>query len=223
MIKVYSNLHCAFAANHLVQQLQKLGHEAKIIEEWDVSDDSLHILYQVAHKWNMPKNYIVQQTEPWNSHWFSDHYRDKVLKNALAVWEYNEDNFKGYDHPNKCTVSPGIFPKSHKTKDIGRLFYGHIEGSKNRRDSLEELQKQYDIKLITDTTGPEMWKLLQRTRDVINIHYLPNSPLEWYRIYESISHGCRVWLHDEQCFVHDSWLTHDNLPQIKHGLSLVGL
>lgn len=223
MIKVYSNLHCAFAANHLVKQLHKLGHEAMMIDEWDPKDESLHILYQVAHKWNLPKNYIVQQTEPWNSHWFSDHYRDKVLSNALAVWDYNEDNFKGYYHPKMCIVSPGIFPQSYKAKDIDRLFYGHVDGSKNRREALKDLQKQYDITVVTNTTGKQMWRLLARTRDVINIHYLPNSPLEWYRIYESMSYGCRVWLHDEQRFIEESELTPDNTQQIKNGLSLIGL
>jgi hypothetical protein len=219
-IKIWSNVHCAFAARHLCNQLGVLGHQADIIDHWDPSDDTLHILYQVAGKWNLPPNYIIQQTEPWNSHWMSQEYLTKTIPNAKAVWDYSADNFKAYNHPNKCIVTPGIRPQSHKMKDIPLLFYGHIDGSPRRREIVERLQRQHKMEVVTNTTGPAMWKILGRTNTVINVHYHEEAPLELYRFHEALSFGCQVWLEDEQRFyTHDQ----DNLEEIKHGLSLAGI
>ena len=208
-----------FAANHLRHQLETIGHDAVIVKEWDESDPDLHILYQVSNKYGLPKNYILQQTEPWNSHWFNDNYRD-TIKNALAVWDYSEDNQKCYEHPKKAIVTPGINPQSVHIKDVEHLFYGHVDGSLRRGKKLDELRAELNLTVVTNITGPAMWKILQHTKTVYNIHYHKDSPLELYRFHEALSFGCKVWLCDEQRFYTH---TEDNLEEIKRGLALVGI
>lgn len=220
MIKIWSNVHCSFAALHLVNQLKKLGHEASIIQEWDKNDESLYILYQVSNKSGLPKNFILQQTEPWNSHWFNEHYLNETIKNAIAVWDYSEENQKHYEHEKKCIVTPGINMQSHHPKTIMSLFYGHIDGSPRRAEIIEKLKSMAHLEVVTNTCGPEMWKILKSTAEVINIHYHEDSPLELYRIYESISHGCAVYLYDEHKFFTGAA---DNLEEIAHGLKLAGI
>lgn len=226
MIKLYSNIHCSFAANHLVQQLKKLGREAMIIPEWDPADESLHILYQVSNKGFLPKNYILQQTEPWCSHWFNENYVTNIIPNAIAVWDYSAVNQEHYQHQKKCIVTPGIGTiistgsYKYETRDIDYLFYGHLDGSPRRRSILETMQNYFEIQVVTDTCGPAMWKILKRTGEVINIHYQDDSPLELYRFHEALSFGCKVWLADESRYYEHK---EDNLEEIKHGLALAGV
>lgn len=219
MIKIWSNVHCSFAAMHLVNQLKKLGHESMIVSDWNPEDNSLHILYQVSNMWNFPKNYILMQTEPWCSHWFNKQYISSTIKNALAVWDYSEDNQNHYDHSKMAIVTPGINPQPEVKKDIPNLFYGWLEGSERRIKRVDAISKQIPLMVITNKTGPEMWNLLARTEIVYNIHYHEDSPLELYRICESLSHGCNVLNEMGDSF--RSIKMQDNLEEIKNGLKLL--
>lgn len=219
-IKVWSDVHCAFDARHLVQQLKKLGHDAIIIESWNQYDECLHILYQVSNKYNLPKNYILVQTEAWFSHWFNAHYHQTIRK-AMAVWDYSEANQHAYEHENKCIVTPGINPQPAEEKTIENLFYGWVEGSKRRQAKLKNLSELIeDLKIVTNLTGQEMWSILAKTKNVLNVHYYHNSPLELYRFHEALSFGCRVYLIDEQQIYKYSG---DNIEEIKHGLKIAGI
>lgn len=74
--------------------------------------------------------------------------------------------------------------------------------------------------VVENTLHQQMWDILKRTKVVINIHYYDNSPLELYRLHESISHGCKVWLHEENKFYESAG---DNLEEIKEGLKVARL
>src|SRR5688572_9300461 len=110
MIKILSPKHTLFAAKHMVSQLGKIGLQAQIIDDLDIRDKSLHIIYQASPMYRLPKNYVVMQTEIAGSHWFSNGYRT-TIKNALAVWDYSEKNFTAYDHDKRFIVTPGISPQ----------------------------------------------------------------------------------------------------------------
>jgi hypothetical protein len=77
-------------------------------------------------------------------------------------------------------------------RDIDFLFYGWLEGSKRRAEMVEELKDEIPLMVVTNTLKNEMWALLERTKVVINVSYFDNSPLELYRINESLSFGCHV-------------------------------
>lgn len=214
MIKIITPKHTLFAANHLVNQLAKLDLQAEVREFCDLSDNSLHIIYQASPLYRLPKRYIVCQTEIAGSHWFNARYRE-TLKKAIAVWDYSEKNFSAYDHPRRTIVTPGINPQPTKEKDIPYLFYGWINGSQRRNKIISELGKSIDLCIQTDLTGPAMWSLLDRTQTVINVHYYDHSPLELYRIHESISHGCKVYLQDEGHYYENAT---DNFEEIKEAI-----
>lgn len=221
MIKVVTPKHTLFAANHLVNQVAKLGLAAEVREFCDFTDNSLHIIYQASPLYRLPKKYIVMQTEIAGSHWFNRGYL-KTLANALAVWDYSELNIPRYERLNKkiSIVTPGINPQPAKDKDIPYLFYGWINGSERRERIVNELKQKMDLTIQTNLTGPAMWSLLSRTQTVINVHYYDHSPPELYRIHESISHGCKVYLQDEGRYFDTP---EDNLEEIKRGLSVAGL
>lgn len=219
MIKVRTQPHTEFAARHLISQLAKLGRQAKLIDNIDPNDKSLYIIYNSHELHVLPKNWICMQTEIAQSHWFTPEYLTKVRK-ALAVWDYSEVNQNHYHHPKKAIVTPGYNAQPFKEKDIEWLFYGWIEGSPRREKILNDyyLSASVPIKVITTTVGPPMWDMLSRAKEVVNIHYYENSPLELYRIKESLSHGCKVYLHEEEVRYED---TSDNLEELKNAISMI--
>lgn len=191
--KIFTIPHTLFAAQHLVKQLNKLGHEASICNEI-LDDECIYIIYNAAaDNLKIPKKYIVYQTEISTSHWFTAKYFN-IIKGALAVWDYSESNVNKYRAFNKniSIVPPSVEPQPTTQKDIPLLFYGWIKGSPRRFNALKRLEKLTPIKIVTDLMYNEMWDVLSRTKTVINIHYYNNSPLELFRINEALSFGCHV-------------------------------
>jgi len=191
--KIFTIPHTLFAAQHLVKQLNKLGHDASICNEI-LDDEFIYIIYNAAaDNLKIPKNYIVYQTEISTSHWFTPKYFN-IIKGALAVWDYSESNVNKYRAYNRniLIVPPGIEPQPTLEKDIPLLFYGWIKGSQRRFSALRAIERKMPIKIVTATMGSEMWDILSRTKTVVNIHYYNNSPLELFRINEALSFGCHV-------------------------------
>lgn len=191
--KIYSPLHTIFAAYHLCSQIKKLNHTAEIVKTIDINDDSIYIIYNAANITQFPKKYIVYQTEIADTHWFTDQYLETIM-NAISVWDYSKININKYKHLNNNIhyVTPGICPIRTPEKDIQVLFYGWIEGSPRRRKILDNIKKYIPVTEITDKTGVEMWRILERTKIVLNIHYYEHSPLETFRINEALSFNCQV-------------------------------
>lgn len=181
------------AAGHLRAQLQKLGHDASLVEHIDVKDNSLYIIYAAQKVFHFPKNYIVYQTEVSSSAWFTPKYL-KIIQGAICVWEYSEANVSKYSkHNNRvAVVSPGVSELETPDKDGGILFYGWIQGSKRRESILKTLSKQIKIDVITHTLEGEMWYLLSRAKVVLNLHYYEHAPIEAFRINEALSFNCHV-------------------------------
>lgn len=194
MIKVWRPPHVAFAANLLVKKLIALGEDAKIVSAINPSDTCLYIIYNAASAKHLPVNYIVYQTEVAGSKWFSKKYA-ATLQRALAVWEYDPDNVKAYQHlnANVSIVTPGYeLQVSNNIKTIPVLFYGYLKKSQIRSDMLASLQKQTDIKIVDNELTTGMWETLSQSAIVLNIHYYKNAPLETFRINEALSFGCKV-------------------------------
>jgi cytochrome c2 len=223
VIKIRTQPHTEFAARHLVNQLARLGKPAQIIDHIDPNSKDLHIIYNSHELHVLPKRWICMQTEIAQSHWFNAEYLAKMRK-ALAVWDYSEINQQYYHHPRKAIVTPGYAPQPVREKNIDWIFYGWIEGSDRREKILKHhyLQNLHNtmlfspITIITNTLGPTLWEILSRAKEVINIHYYDNSPPELYRIKESLSHGCKVYMHDEDYYYEDIG---DNFEELKTAIS----
>lgn len=193
MIKVFPVRHTMFAALHLVDQLKKLGVQAKVVNQVEQNDRSLYVIYNASAVGVFPRHYVVMQTEIPNTHWFNDRY-SKTLQKAVCVWEYNEQNLPiiSQYHRKVAPLSPGVAPQPKTKKDIPVLFYGWIEGSERRERLVNELINHLPMEVITNKLESEMWGLLMRTKVVVNIHYHDFSPLELFRINEALSFGCHV-------------------------------
>lgn len=192
--KIYSNLHTLFAAKHLRDQLERLGHSASLVDSINTTDKETYIIYNASAVQQMPSKFIIYQTEISKSHWFNPRYYSRIRR-AVAVWDYSETNVKRYEsfNNNIHVISPGISPQHfcHK-KDIGVTFYGWIDGSARRKRIITDIAKRFKINIVTNTLDSAMWKILARTKVVLNVHYYDNSPLELFRVHEALSFGCHV-------------------------------
>lgn len=191
--KVYTIPHTLFAAAHLVDQLNNLGHEAELIGKIDVKNQTMHIIYNTAVVSSLPPNYIVYQTEIGTSQWFGKNYLNQISK-AKAVWDYSTRNtFRYYSHnKNISIVTPGVWEQEREEKDIAVTFYGWVNGSHRRKELLSQIGKEIPLNIVTNKMGNDMWNILRRTKVVLNIHFYHNSPLEVFRINEALSFGCQV-------------------------------
>ncbi|MCO6433791.1 glycosyltransferase family protein [Nitrosomonas nitrosa] len=189
-IKIYVRPHVHFAAEILAHHLKKLYYEPTLVEDIDPNDETLHIIYCAFAAPALPKNYIVYQTEVLNSIWFTDDYQC-ILKGALAIWDYDSRNSVPMPYKIHSIVPPGInYQNIEGIRDIEVMHYGSIN---NRRlELLNRIQDSYCIKIIEHVYGEDMYALLKRTKVVLNLHYYPHAPLETFRIYEALSHGCHV-------------------------------
>lgn len=190
-IKIYYRPHVLLAAEILSMQLTKLGHEPELVDHVDTSDKCLHILYCAFTLTNLPKNYIVFQTEVQGSHWFDDHYM-RILYNAKAIWDYNVSNLSQYTHlREKCSlVTPGIYAYEKTSRSSGLIFYGALNG--RRRLFISAVRQSHEVTVIENSYGGNLRQSLLLAKVVINMHYYPNAPLEIFRVNEALSFGCHV-------------------------------
>jgi hypothetical protein len=192
-LKIFTSKHTLFAANILMSNIKSLGYQCEIVDSVDYRDPSYYIIYNSALMGRMPRNYIIMQTEVRNSHWFNEHYLN-IIKRAKAVWDYSVENIPSYSGYNRkiCIVTPGINLQNAGKKDIDYLFYGWLEGSFRRVDMIQKIKKKIPLLVVTNKLGNDMWSILKRSRVVINLRYYDHSPLELFRINESLSHCCNV-------------------------------
>lgn len=189
--KVYSPPHTKFAAIHLVEQIKKLGHYAVLTDFIGRNDPFIYILYNATTVKTLPRRYIVYQTEIHGTHFFNSRYA-KIIKGAMAVWDYCSENLGSYSHSNVSIVTPGISQQHGVIRDIDFLFYGWMKGSRRREVIVKKLQKQVRLTVVTNKLCADIWEILKRTKTVINVHYYDHSPLEIFRINEALSFGCGV-------------------------------
>lgn len=168
----------------------------------DPTDPDLHIVMCPNVFGSYPKNYIAYQFEQAHSSWFTQDYIH-VLNNAIEIWEYSQYNIsyfkntfaKPHIYVPVGTVSPE-FDVDSTVRDIDVLFYGEFERSPRRSQFLSEISKLRKIHIVDGFANHkfsnEIVELLKRSKVVLNHHYYENGNLEVVRVYEALSHGCRV-------------------------------
>jgi hypothetical protein len=141
---------------------------------------------------------IVQLEQTSSSRWFNRRYT-RVLKNSLGVIEFSFSNMVGLSefgirYPQVFLAPLGMMSlksiNAHE-KDIDVLFYGDPYCDRRAR-FLEILASRFNLKVVSNLFGDEMFQLLARARVVVNIHYYESANLESTRIFECLSLGAKV-------------------------------
>ncbi len=197
-IDIVAIKHTKYVAELLKGVLRSYGVECEIhLEEPAIYEDIPYIMICPQNFKRFPKLYIAFQMEQTvNPRWLTDNYI-KILHNAYAVFDYSMVNIEYF------SADPVLAPKlyympidicenlikenrgdNHKEYDV--LFYGdpYIE---RRKQFLDKIGEKYELKILSDTFGEELYTEMRKAKIIINAHYYENALLETTRLYEALS------------------------------------
>ena len=196
-VRILCTPHTIYAARLLRHCLAQAGIPAEIMySEPEEYDSGVYIVF-CAHVFRkMPDKYVAFQMEQTvSSRWLTEEYLER-LAHAEAVFDYSAVNLRYFEKMKvlraKLVYSPIDYLPGYRRDDgpydCDVLFYGDTEVPRRRR-MLDALRERFDVKILCNVYGEELYAQLNRARIVVNIHYYENALLETTRIYEVLSLG----------------------------------
>lgn len=197
-IDILSVPHTAYIAKMLQNILLEVGVECEThLSEPEVYEDIPYIMVCPQNFKCFPPVYIAFQMEQSiNPRWLTDEYID-ILHKAYAVFDYSLKNVEFFSKDPKLASKLYYMPIdvcqnlmqrecSEEGKLYDVLFYGapFIE---NRQRYLKPIGEKYNLRIISEKFGPELYREMNKAKILINIHYYENALLETTRLYESLS------------------------------------
>ncbi len=196
-IDIVAIKHTAYVAELLKGILESAGIICNIhIGEPAVYEDIPYIMICPQNFKRFPPLYIAFQMEQTiNPRWLTDEYIE-ILHNAYAVFDYSMVNIEYF------SADPVIAPKLYympidickelikdvreSEKEYDVLFYGdpYID---RRRQYLDKIGEKFNLKILSDTFGEELYNEMRKAKIIINAHYYENALLETTRLYEALS------------------------------------
>ena len=139
--------------------------------------------------------YIIYQLEQKKK---SNFITEKVLENilnSLFTLDYSLDNINNFNKEIQQKISYLPMPIINKldstittnTNIYDLLFYGHI--NHRRQQILDKLKEKYNILIIENKFGDEMYNIIKKSKIIINLHAYMNSILETARINEVLPYN----------------------------------
>ncbi len=196
-IDVVAIKHTAFVAELLKGILEAAGIICNIhLSEPDSYEDIPYIMICPQNFKRFPSLYIAFQMEQTiNPRWLTDSYIE-ILHNAYAVFDYSMVNIEYF------SADPVLAPKLYyipidicaekiakveeNEKEYDVLFYGdpYID---RRREILDKIGEKFNLKILSDTFGEDLYTEMRRAKIIVNAHYYENALLETTRLYEALS------------------------------------
>ncbi|MSU08100.1 methyltransferase type 11 [Veillonellaceae bacterium WCA-693-APC-5D-A] len=197
---ILTTRHCMIIADLIGDCCKKVGIEYEIIIEKPKCgfSDQQHIVICPQMFTMLPEKYVAFQMEQSvSSRWFTDEYFEQ-LKKAEAVLDYSLVNIKFLEEHgielSKIFYLPIDFRYNfnRKYRDIKKeydvVFYGDNE-CERRQKILKRLSDKFNVRVVNNLFGEELYKELAKARVIVNIHYYEGALLETTRLYECISLG----------------------------------
>lgn len=216
-IFIFTTLYTTVFANNLKEYFNTLNIESTIYEKvmtdeiinMCVNDPNLYLFIICPQKifknyiGNIPQNkYIIYQTEQYNQACIPK-INDILLENALCVFDYSENNLNYFNNIIKEKIhilSPLIDKKiiySTTKKDIDILFVGSLNERRKTiinkiREYIEKNNLNYKFTNVEKTFGDDLYRIIKRSKCVINLHYYQNSLFEVFRIHDMLNYDCKI-------------------------------
>jgi glycosyltransferase involved in cell wall biosynthesis len=209
-IIIITKAHTFFPALGFSKKLFDRNISSEIMAEYNPKNaDKIHIVYCPQSFDILPPKFIAYQTEQTISDkWFQPEHMKK-LRSALSIIDYSENNLdffikNGFDknklfHFPFCyfenyknfLINQKIIPNKNYEKKYDVVFYGDPR-CERRKAYLNELSKDFDIKIICGVFGTDVITELLQAKTILNIHFFEGALLEICRISEALSLGCHV-------------------------------
>lgn len=197
-IDILAVKHTAYVAKLLQGILRSAGIESNILlKEPDVYENIPYIIICPQNFKHFPPLYAAFQMEQTVSQrWLTDEYI-KILKNAYAVFDYSLVNIDYFSKDPELAKKLYYLPidlclemaKQHTApveKEYDVLFYG-ATGNERRKAYLDRIGEKYNLKIISDSFGEELYAEMKKAKLIVNIHFYENALLETTRLYETLS------------------------------------
>lgn len=197
---ILTTRHCMIIADLIADSCKKVGIEHEIILEKPKCgfSNQQHIVICPQMFPTLPKKYVAFQMEQSvSSRWFTEDYFEQ-LKQAEAVFDYSLVNIKFLEEHgielSKIFYLPIDFRHNFNrhyrniSKEYDVVFYGDNECERRQR-ILKRLSSKFNVRIVNNLFGEELYKELAKARVIINIHYYEGALLETTRLYECISLG----------------------------------
>jgi hypothetical protein len=231
-ITILATAHTLYVAYMLDHALVDMGFQVSVITSPPLAGygDDVYIVLCPQMFSRLPKNLIsFQMEQSSSSRWFTQGYLDN-LRTSLAVLDYSRTNIgfleqQGipYSHifympitkiPNylEFLAAKGLHFEGVHQKEYEVLFYGDINNAR-RRMILDKLRDRFDVKVIGNLFGQELYRYLLAARVIVNIHYYETALLETTRICECLSLGIPV--------VSESTLDRAEYPELESQIRFV--
>lgn len=195
---ILTTKHCLYIASLIKNSLEESGIQSEIIFRRPIMGfgGGLHFVVCPQMFTFLPKYYVVYQLEQSvSSRWFSHSYFNK-LKYAYKIFDYSLENIIYLENngieKNDIYFMPisynsgyvNLIGKEQEEYDV--LFYGD-SNNERRRKYLDELSNGFNVKIISNMFGIELYKELSKAKIIVNIHYYDGALLETTRLYECLS------------------------------------
>ncbi|WP_171840631.1 CgeB family protein [Asaia bogorensis] len=205
-IVIIATHHTLYVAYCLAASLMSYGFEVTIRtdvpEHWGAS---LYFVVCAQMFETLPpadRRICVQLEQTVMSRWFTDRY-NSVLRESLAVIEYTQNGIKfldglGISYPKVYYMPIGAMADYtnylrtkgqhlvHAEKEYDVVFYGDLNNTR-RRSFIAELSRHFNVLLIGNTFGIDLYNEIVKAKVCVNIHYYENASLESTRIFEALS------------------------------------
>ena len=209
-IGIITTRHTSFISNLFVKNLEDCGFIVSVYKSECPPIYDLDMYFVICPQMfnSLPpgeKRICFQMEQSVSSRWFTDEYFS-ILENSTAVFDYSFDNLKFLDrkaisYPLTYLLPVGGYvdyltkleldqlSQSSKTCDV--LFFGDTNVAR-RKDLLAFLGSRFNVRVLNNVFGADLYKEILSAKIVINLHYYEGALLETTRIYECLSLGIPV-------------------------------
>ena len=191
--------HTKYVADQIATSLKKFSINSFLSSQQpeEYYDETVYFVICPQIFSSLPKNYIAYQLEQTtNQRWFDFKYYS-ILENSLAILDYSTENIEYLRNELKIQnrqiyYVPVDYIKNYDQKindqdeiyDV--LFYGDPHCDR-RHAILSQLNQFFDVKIINNTFGIDLYNEISKSKIIVNIHYYENALLETTRIWECLS------------------------------------
>lgn len=206
-VVVVATKHTLFVANLIANCCRNINTPVSILTEQPSKyDDCLHIVIAPQLLSKLPKRYIAFQMEQTiSSRWLTSKYYS-VLRNAHYVFDYSTKNIAFFkentDFGSRFYYLPiDYLPNFYSVKvkqEYEVVFYGDINNVRRKR-IIEQLSQDFNVKVISEVFGDELYYELNKAKIIVNIHYYENAMLETTRLYECLSVCNAILISEDSC------------------------
>jgi len=200
-IIIYTTLGGIFIAKGIKKMFNKNNIDSKIVNnitQIDIDKNNLnpneYFFIIFPHTLNLfpsQKKYIIYQLEQYKqSPWINDQYKERML-DSLITFDYSLENFRNFNENIQSKIYYLPIPIKNNFNIILSDFSEYdllIFGSENERRNkiIRHLSKKYNILFIKNLYGNDLYKIIQKSKIILNIHFYLNAILETCRINETL-------------------------------------